>query len=42
MKLYEKETENGENKNSFKTLIDICKNGGKQFGDVYVIMNLLI
>ena len=25
--------ENGENENSFKKLIDICKNGGKQFGD---------
>ena len=25
--------ENGENENSFKKLIDICKNGGEQFGD---------
>ena len=26
--------EDRETKNSFKKLIDICKNGGKQFGDV--------
>ena len=26
--------EDGETENSFKKLINICKNGGKQFGDV--------
>ena len=33
MKLYEKEIEIVENENSFKNLIEICKDGGKGFRD---------